>query len=382
MTKEKVFSLCEEAYAEIIEIRRELHSYPELGRREYKTTEKIIGCLEKWGIEYERPIETGVVATIKGNRSGGVTALRCDIDGLPIKEMTDVPFKSKNDGAMHACGHDMHTAALLGAAKIINENKQELSGEVRLIFQPDEEGDGGAQRLIEKGVMSGVDKVFGLHVRPEMKTGTVALKYGKFYAASDIFEIDVIGKSGHCAEPNKNTDAIVIGAAVINALQTIVSRNISPLDSAVLTIGTANGGTFRNTIAGSFSITGITRSLGKEIRQLLRQRITETATGIALAMGGRAEVRVIESYPGIINDDSATEHIEKTAKAILGEDKTKVLTQPFMTTEDFGCYCEKASGCFYHVGCGCEYPLHSDKFCPDEKAVLTAMMMHVASVMM
>lgn len=382
MTKEKVFSLCEEAYAEIIEIRRELHSYPELGRREYKTTEKIIGCLEKWGIEYERPIETGVVATIKGNRSGGVTALRCDIDGLPIKEMTDVPFKSKNDGAMHACGHDMHTAALLGAAKIINENKQELSGEVRLIFQPDEEGDGGAQRLIEKGVMSGVDKVFGLHVRPEMKTGTVALKYGKFYAASDIFEIDVIGKSGHCAEPNKNTDAIVIGAAVINALQTIVSRNISPLDSAVLTIGTANGGTFRNTIAGSFSITGITRSLGKEIRQLLRQRITETATGIALAMGGRAEVRVIESYPGIINDDSATEHIEKTAKAILGEDKTKVLTQPFMTTEDFGCYCEKASGCFYHVGCGCEYPLHSDKFCPDEKAVLTATMMHVASVMM
>lgn len=382
MTKEKVFSLCEEAYAEIIEIRRELHSYPELGRREYKTTEKIIGCLEKWGIEYERPIETGVVATIKGNRSGGVTALRCDIDGLPIKEMTDVPFKSKNDGAMHACGHDMHTAALLGAAKIINENKQELSGEVRLIFQPDEEGDGGAQRLIEKGVMSGVDKVFGLHVRPEMKTGTVALKYGKFYAASDIFEIDVIGKSGHCAEPNKNTDAIVIGAAIINALQTIVSRNISPLDSAVLTIGTANGGTFRNTIAGSFSITGITRSLGKEIRQLLRQRITETATGIALAMGGRAEVRVIESYPGIINDDSATEHIEKTAKELLGEDKTKVLTQLFMTTEDFGCYCEKASGCFYHVGCGCEYPLHSDKFCPDEKAVLTAMMMHVASVMM
>lgn len=382
MTKEKVFSLCEEAYAEIIEIRRELHSYPELGRREYKTTEKIIGCLEKWGIEYERPIETGVVATIKGNRSGGVTALRCDIDGLPIKEMTDVPFKSKNDGAMHACGHDMHTAALLGAAKIINENKQELSGEVRFIFQPDEEGDGGAQRLIEKGVMSGVDKVFGLHVRPEMKTGTVALKYGKFYAASDIFEIDVIGKSGHCAEPNKNTDAIVIGAAIINALQTIVSRNISPLDSAVLTIGTANGGTFRNTIAGSFSITGITRSLGKEIRQLLSQRITETATGIALAMGGRAEVRVIESYPGIINDDSATEHIEKTAKELLGEDKTKVLTQPFMTTEDFGCYCEKASGCFYHVGCGCEYPLHSDKFCPDEKVVLTAMMMHVASVMM
>lgn len=382
MTKEKVFSLCEEAYAEIIKIRRELHSYPELGRKEYKTTEKIISCLEKWGIEYERPIDTGVVAFVSGDKQGETTLLRADIDALPINEMTDVPFKSKNIGVMHACGHDMHTAVLLGAAKIINENRHELCGKVKFVFQSDEEGDGGAQRLIDKGLMKDVDRVFGLHIRPEMKTGTVALKYGKFYAASDIFEIDVTGKSGHCAEPQKNTDAIVIGANIINALQTIVSRNISPIDSAVITIGTANGGTFRNTIAGSFSITGITRSLGKETRMLLRQRITDTAKGIASAMGGSAEVRIIESYPGIINDDSATKHIEKTAKELLGEDKVTVLNEPFMTTEDFGCYCDKAPGCFYHVGCECEHPLHSDKFCPDERAILTSMMMHIASVMM
>lgn len=381
MTKEKLFSLCEEAYAQVIEIRRELHSYPELGRKELETTKKIISYLEKWGIDYETPIETGVVAFVNGEKEGPVTALRADIDALPISEMTDVPFKSQNEGVMHACGHDMHTAALLGAAKIISENKGELCGSVKLIFQSDEEGDGGALRLMDKGVMDGVDRVFGIHVRPEMKTGTLAVKYGKFYAASDIFEIDVIGKSGHCAEPHKNVDAIVIGANIITALQSIVSRNISPLDSAVVTIGTANGGTFRNTISGTFKITGITRSLGQKSRMLLRQRISDTAKGIALAMGGSAEVRIIESYPGIINDDAATEYIEKKARTILGEDKVTVLSEPFMTTEDFGYYCQNVPGCFYHIGCDSAYPLHSDRFCPDEKAILTAMQMHIASIM-
>ncbi len=380
MTKEKIFSLCEGAYAEVVEIRRELHSFPERGRKEYVTTDKIISCLEKWGIPYERPLETGVVATVTGDKPGLTTALRADIDALPITEKAEVPFRSQNAGVMHACGHDMHTAALLGAAKIISENKAELSGSVRFIFQPDEEGDGGAEGLVEKDAMEGVDRVFGLHVRPEMKTGTLAVKYGKFYAASDIFEIDVIGKSGHCAEPHKNTDAIVIGAQIITALQSLVSRNVSPLDSAVVTIGTANGGTFRNTISGSFSITGITRSLGNETRMLLRNRITDTAKGIAKAMGGDCEVRVIESYPGIINEDTATKHIEEKALELLGRDNVKILTEPFMTTEDFGYYLHKAPGCFYHIGCECDYPLHSESFCPDERALITAMAMHVASV--
>ena len=378
MTKEKIIALCEENYGEIVAIRRELHQCPEKGRSEYKTTDIIISYLEKWGISYERFIDTGVVATIKGEKDGVTTALRADIDALAITENTDVPFKSTN-GFMHACGHDIHTASLLGAAKIINENKSELAGTVKFIFQPDEEGDGGAERLIEKGAMDGVDRVFGLHVRPEMKAGTLAVRFGKFYAASDIFEIDVIGKSGHCAEPHKNVDAIVIGAQIITALQTLVSRNVSPLDSAVLTIGTAEGGTFRNTVAGKFSITGVTRSLGQEMRMYLRERIKDTAEGIAKAMGGSADVRIIESYPGIVNEDSSAEYIEKTAKDILGSENVSVLTEPFMTTEDFGYYLQKAEGCFYHIGCECEYPLHSDKFCPDERAILTAMIMHTAS---
>ena len=379
MTNEKIIALCKENYDEIVAIRRELHQCPEKGRQEYKTTEIIISCLEKWGISYERLIDTGVVATVKGEKEGVTTALRADIDALGITENTDVPFKSQN-GFMHACGHDIHTASLLGAAKIINENKSELAGTVKFIFQSDEEGDGGAERLIAKGAMEGVDRVFGLHVRPEMKVGTVAVRYGKFYAASDIFEIDVIGKAGHCAEPHKNVDAIVIGAQIITALQTLVSRNVSPLDSAVLTIGTANGGTFRNTVAGQFSITGVTRSLGQEMRMYLRSRIKDTAEGIAKAMGGKAVVRIIESYPGIVNDNSSAEYIEKTARDILGGDNVTVLSEPFMTTEDFGYYLDKAKGCFYHIGCECEYPLHSDKFCGDERAILTAMIMHTASV--
>ena len=379
MTKEKIIALCEENYDEIVTIRRELHKCPEIGRKEYKTTEIIIRYLEKWGISYERLIDTGVVATVKGEKEGITTALRADIDALGITENADVPFKSQNDGFMHACGHDIHTASLLGAAKIIAENKSELSGTVKLFFQSDEEGDGGAERLIEKGAMDSVDRVFGLHVRPEMKAGTLAVRYGKFYAASDIFEIDVIGKAGHCAEPHKNVDAIVIGAQIITALQTLVSRNVSPLDSAVLTIGTANGGTFRNTVAGKFSITGVTRSLGKEMRMYLRDRIKDTAEGIAKAMGGEAVVRIIESYPGIVNEDSSAEYIEKTARDILGDNNVSVLTEPFMTTEDFGYYLDRAKGCFYHIGCECEYPLHSDKFCPDERAILTAMIMHTAS---
>ena len=381
MTKEEIIAICQQNYDEIVAIRRELHQCPETGRKEYKTTDIIISCLEKWGISYERLIDTGVVATVKGDKDGITTALRADIDALGITENTDVPFKSQN-GCMHACGHDIHTASLLGAAKIINENKDKLSGAVRFIFQSDEEGDGGAEQLIKKGAMDGVDRVFGLHVRPEMNAGTLAVRYGKFYAASDIFEIDVIGKAGHCAEPHKNVDAIVIGAQIITALQTLVSRNVSPLDSAVLTIGTANGGTFRNTVAGKFSITGVTRSLGQEMRLYLRARIKDTAEGIAKAMGGEAVVRIIESYPGIVNDDTSAGYIEKTARDILGDNNVSVLAEPFMTTEDFGYYLYEAPGCFYHIGCESEYPLHSDKFCPDEKSILTAMIMHTASIFM
>ena len=381
MTDEKIVSLCQEIYPLARDIRRKLHQHPEKGNQEFRTTELICSCLEKWGYSCERLLSTGVVATLKGDSEGKTVALRADIDALGVTEKTGLFFSSENEGVMHACGHDIHTASLLGAAKVLSDMKKELKGTVKLIFQPDEEGDGGAQRLIEKGAMKGVDEIYGIHVRPELRKGSVTVKYGKFYAASDIIEIDVKGTSTHCAEPHKGTDAILIAAQLVTALQSLVSREISPTDSAVITLGTINGGFFRNTVAGSCSLTGVTRSLGNETRMFLRKRIKETAEGIAAAMGGEAEVRIIESYPGIVNDEEKTAYIESCAREILGKENVAVASSPLMTTEDFGYYLDCARGCFYHVGCECEQGLHSEYFNPDESAILTSMIMHVKSVM-
>ncbi|MBQ3136360.1 MAG: amidohydrolase [Clostridia bacterium] len=381
MTDKKIISLCEEFYPLARDIRRKLHSYPERGNREFRTTELIFSYLEKWGYECERLLDTGVVAVLKGNAAGKTVALRADIDALAVTEKTGLFFSSENTGVMHACGHDIHTASLLGAAKVLAAMKNELKGTVKLIFQPDEEGDGGAQRLIEKGVMKDVDEIYGIHIRPELRTGSIMVKYGKFYAASDIIEIDVKGTSAHCAEPHKSVDAILIGSHIVTALQSLVSREINPTDSAVITVGTFNGGSFRNTVAGSCSLTGVARSLGKETRMLLRKRIKETAEGIAEAMGGKAEVRIIESYPGIVNDDEKTAYIESCAAEILGKGNVAVGALPLMTTEDFGYYLDCAKGCFYHVGCECDHCLHSEYFNPDESSILTSMIMHVKSVM-
>lgn len=374
-------TLCKEVYPEIVALRRKLHENPELGRREFATTKLISDFLSENGIENSSPLETGVVGNIYGACEGKTVALRADIDALPITEKVESEFKSKNEGVMHACGHDMHTAALLGAAKVLCKMTDKFDGNVRLIFQPDEEGDGGAESLISEGAMKNVDAVFGIHVRPELPCDTVAVKYGKSYAASDIFEITVIGKGGHCAEPHKNIDAIVVAANIVTALQTIVSRNVAPTESAVVTIGTINGGVFRNSVAESCEITGVMRSLGKEMRELLKKRVTEISENIAASYGAKAEVKIIESYPGIVNHDSAVDFVKNCAMELYGDKKVKVIETPGMVSEDFGYYLDKAEGCFYHIGCNSKNVLHSDSFNPDEKAVLTMMEMHVKTVL-
>lgn len=374
---DKIKELCRKVYPEAIELRRKLHENPELGRKEFDTTKLIKAYLDELGIENSQPLETGIVATIYGKNPGRTVALRADIDALPITENADVSFISKNNGIMHACGHDMHTAALLGAAKVLKMLENELYGNVRLIFQPDEEGDGGAQRLIDKGALEGVDEIYGIHVRPELPCGTVSLKYGKSYAASDIFEIKVIGKGGHCAEPDKNIDAILVASHIVTALQTIVSRNVAPTESAVITVGTINGGVFRNSIAETCEITGVMRSLGKDMRLFLRKRLTEISKGTAEAMGAKLDMKIIESYPGIVNDDEKTAYAEKCAIDLYGKDRVKVSDTPGMVSEDFGYYLDKIPGAFIHIGCESENVLHSELFCPDEKALLTMMEIHV-----
>lgn len=380
MNNELIKKYCEESFEEIAEIRRELHRFPEIGNKEFRTIEIIIKCFEKWGVKYEKLLETGVVATVEGREKGKVVAVRADIDALPVEEKTELSFKSQNDGMMHACGHDIHTAALLGTAKILSENRDEFSGEVRLIFEPDEELLGGAERLIAKGAMKDVAAVFGLHVRPELPKGHLQVKYGKSYAAADVFQVDVIGKSVHGAEPQKGIDALVIAAQIVTALQTVVSRNFAPTESALLSVCTFHAGTVCNQIAGKATFGGIMRSFGKESREKLKALLTRTAKGIAEGMGAECEVSIRESYPGITNHDGMTDFVKKCAEDILGKENVSVADKPLMTSEDFGFYLDEAPGTFYHVGCECEYPLHSDKFNPDESAIMTGMLVHIKAV--
>lgn len=380
MNNEFIKKECENTFEEIVEIRRELHRFPEMGNSEFRTTEIIMNCLDKWGVKYEKFLETGVVATVEGKDSGKTVALRADIDALPIEEKTELPFSSQNEGIMHACGHDIHTAVLLGTAKILSKNKDKFCGKVKLIFEPDEELLGGAERLIEKGAMKDVSAVFGLHVRPELPKGHVQVKYGKSYAAADVFEVDVIGKSVHGAEPQKGIDALLIASHIVTALQTVVSRNLAPTESAVLSVCTFNAGTVCNQIAGKAAFGGIMRSLGKETREKLKSLLTSTAIGIAESMGAKCEVRIRESYPGITNDNEMTAFLKECAEDILGKENVSVSETPLMTSEDFGFYLDEAPGSFYHVGCECEYPLHSDIFNPDESAILTGMLVDLKAV--
>ena len=380
MNNEFIKKECENTFREIVEIRRELHRFPEMGNSEFRTTEVIMNCFDKWGVKYERLLETGVVATVEGAKGGKTVALRADIDALPIEEKTELPFSSQNEGIMHACGHDIHTAVLLGTAKILSENKDKFCGKVKLIFEPDEELLGGAERLVEKGTMKDVSAVFGLHIRPELPKGHIQVKYGKSYAAADVFEVDVIGKSVHGAEPQKGIDALLIASHIVTALQTVVSRNLAPTESAVLSVCTFNAGTVCNQIAGKATFGGIMRSLGKETREKLKSLLTSTAMGIAESMGAKCEVRIRESYPGITNDNEMTAFLKECAEDILGKENVSVSDTPLMTSEDFGFYLNEAPGSFYHVGCECDYPLHSDRFKPDESAILTGMLVDLKAV--
>lgn len=380
MNNEFIKKECENAFEETVKIRRELHRFPEIGNSELRTTEVIMNCLDKWGVKYERLLETGVVATVEGEKDGKTAALRADIDALPVNENTDLSFSSENEGMMHACGHDIHTAILLGTAKILSKNRDKFRGRVKLIFEPDEELLGGAERLIEKGAMTDVDCIFGLHLRPELPKGHVQLKYGKSYAAADVFEVDVIGKSVHGAEPQKGIDALLIASYIVTALQSVVSRNLAPTESAVLSVCTFNAGTVCNQIAGKATFGGIMRSLGKETREKLKSLLVSVSKGIAQSMGAECEVRIRESYPGITNDEKMTAFLKECAEDILGKENVSVSDTPLMTSEDFGFYLDQAPGSFYHVGCECDYPLHCDRFNPDESAILTGMLVHIKAV--
>jgi len=378
MTDEQILKYADEVFDEAVSIRRFLHENPEIGNKEYKTTEYIKTLLKEWDIEVLEPLETGAVGVLSRSSETAV-ALRADIDALPVEEQTNLPFASKTKGMMHACGHDIHTASLLAAAKVLSQHRDELKNTVKFIFQPDEEGSGGARRLLKAGIFENpkVTHVYGIHIRPEIPAGKVAVKYGKSYAASDVFTITVKGKSSHGAEPHKGINALMAASRIALALEGIVPRIISPADSAVVSVCTFESGKACNIIPNEAVLTGIIRTLGSETRGKMKKQLIETSVITAKATSCDAQVHIHESYPGIVNDNNETAFAADCARELFGKDNLIILDEPTMTSEDFGCYLECAPGTFYHVGAGSEYPLHSSKINPDEECLRTAIAMHI-----
>lgn len=379
-----------EIFSELVEIRRDFHANPELSEKEFRTSDKICEILKNLNIEYTKNVaETGIVGIIRGKKGGKTVAARADIDALPIVEKNDVPYKSKNCGVMHACGHDIHTTVLIGVAKILKELESEFEGNVKLFFQPAEETVGGAKRMVQEGCLKNpdVDYVVGLHVQSYIDAGKIELKYGKLNAQTDELIITIIGKSGHGAYPDTSIDAIVIAANVITALQTLVSRNISPLNSVVLSLGQINGGTKNNIICDSVEIKGILRTLDSETRAYAIKRIQEITTNICDAYGGNCLIEIKDGYRYLINSDEVVDIIYNTAKEIIGEENIQFKEMPSMGGEDFSYFMDdNVKGAFYHLGCGNKEkgitsPLHSDSFDVDENCIKTGVLVQVKSIL-
>lgn len=361
---------------ELTALRRAFHRRPELGNREYETAARIEAFLRDCGIPTRRLLETAVVGVLDGAGAGATVALRADMDALPIQEETGAAFASEVAGVMHACGHDVHMAALLGAARLLAARRAELNGRVVFLFQPDEEGSGGAQRLIDAGALDGVDAVFGCHVSPELPAGGVGVRYGKFYAASDTFRVALRGRSCHGAEREKGIDALAAAAETVSAVLALPS--CLPHERSVVSVGTLHAGTAGNIVADRAELAGIIRTLGQESRAAMRRHFARTVETVARRHGAEADCELRESYPGVVNDFGMTRLVQDTATVLLGADRVSVIAEPTMTTEDFGCYLLHSSGSFYHVGAGCALPLHNSAFLPDDGAVVTAAALHAA----
>ncbi|MDD4046630.1 MAG: M20 family metallopeptidase [Tissierellia bacterium] len=381
----------DEIFYELVEIRRDFHMNPELSENEFRTQEKICEYLNKWGIENYICAETGVVGIIKGKHKGKTIGIRGDIDALPIHEKSDVPYSSVTPGVMHACGHDAHAAIVLGIAKIIKEmadSEGSINGNVKLLFQPAEETIGGAERMIQEGCMEApnVDYVLGLHVQPYLDSGKVELKHGKLNAATDSINIALKGKASHGAYPDEGIDAIVMAGYVITALQSIVSRNTSPINSVVVSLGKISGGVKDNIIADEVIITGTLRTLDDETRQFTKDKISNIVNNTAMAFGGEGLTTFYEGYKSLINDNEVVDIIKENAEKLLGKENVEFKEFPSLGAEDFSYFLDVAKGAFFHLGCGnsakgITSPLHSEHFDIDEECLKVGVMLQVENIM-
>lgn len=348
----------------------ELHMHPELSYEEYETTERIKRELAAAGIEIlQIPLKTGVTAIVRGAKPGKTYGLRCDIDALPIEEETDLPYKSKTPGKMHACGHDFHTAAVFGAALLLQERKEELQGTVKILFQPAEESSHGAETVLETGVFSDVTAIFGLHTAAYLPVGTLGIRAGSVMAAVDRFELNITGTGCHGGHPDEGVDTILVAASVIQAFQSIVGRNLNPFHTGVVSVTRINGGNTWNVIPDKVELEGTVRSMEKDDRIFIERRMREIAEHTAAAYGANAELLWYPGPPATVNEKAWSAFAQKVAE----ESGFEVVPQRNSTGgEDFAFYLEKIPGCFINVGTGVGYPNHHPKFYADEAALTPA----------
>ena len=348
----------------------ELHMHPELSYEEYETTERIKRELAAAGIEIlQIPLKTGVTAIVRGAKPGKTYGLRCDIDALPIEEETDLPYKSKTPGKMHACGHDFHTAAVFGAALLLQERKEELQGTVKILFQPAEESSHGAETVLETGVLSDVTAIFGLHTAAYLPVGTLGIRAGSVIAAVDRFELNITGTGCHGGHPDEGVDTILVAASVIQAFQSIVGRNLNPFHTGVVSVTRINGGNTWNVIPDKVELEGTVRSMEKDDRIFIERRMREIAEHTAAAYGANAELLWYPGPPATVNEKAWSAFAQKVAE----ESGFEVVPQRNSTGgEDFAFYLEKIPGCFINVGTGVGYPNHHPKFYADEAALTPA----------
>jgi amidohydrolase len=350
---DKIKLLAKQYAPEFIDIRRHLHAHPELSYQEFETAAFVQQKLSEYNIPFEIKAQTGVIGLIKGkNPDKRVIALRADMDALPITEANDVPYKSKHEGIMHACGHDVHTTCLLGAAKILQELKDEWEGTVKLIFQPGEEKNpGGASLLINKGVLENPapTAIFGLHVHPGLQTGKVSFRAGKVMASADELYFTIKGKGGHAASPHLTVDPILIASHLVIALQQIISRRKNPFTPSVLSITAFNGGTTTNVIPSEVKLMGTFRAMDENWRFEAHDLIRKTSEDLVKSMGGELDLHIDVGYPTVYNHEALTEAARQKAVAFMGIDKVEE-TEIRMGAEDFGYYTQKIPGCFYRLG--------------------------------
>ncbi|MBD2183377.1 amidohydrolase [Planktothrix sp. FACHB-1355] len=361
----------------LIEIRRHIHSHPELSGQEYQTAAYVAGVLSSCGLHVKEAVgKTGVIGELEGKKEdAGLLAIRTDMDALPIQERTTLDYASREAGVMHACGHDVHTTVGLGTAMVLAELGEEFAGNVRFLFQPAEEIAQGANWMVQDGVMDKVRGIFGVHVFPTIPGGSVGIRYGALTAAADDLEIIIIGESGHGARPHEAIDAIWIAAQVITTLQQAISRTQNPLRPVVLTIGKISGGRAPNVIADRVKLLGTVRSLHPETRQALPGWIEQIVANVCQAYGASYELNYRQGVPGVQNDPLLNQMLETAAREAWGSDRVIILPEPSLGAEDFSRYLEYVPGAMFRLGVGLKdkqnYPLHHPQFEVDESAIVT-----------